>query len=92
MSERPEECADTVRIVKGQSTSQPFEIWARDSSRTDSIVATATGYVPSKVTLTPEPVSLLQGGLPADHEPAEAPALLPGRSIPRRRSDRGWRG
>ena len=57
--------ADTVRIVKGQSQSQYFEIWALDSSRTDSIVATAPGYVRAKVNITPEPVSLLQGGLPS---------------------------
>ncbi len=57
--------ADTVKIQKGQSTSQAFEIWARDSIRSDSIVATAPGYVTSKVTVSPEPVSLLQGGLPS---------------------------
>jgi len=55
---------DTVLIVKGQSTSQYFEIWALDSSRTDSIVATAPGYVRAKVNITPEPASLIQGGLP----------------------------
>ena len=57
--------ADTVTIFKGQYYSQPFEVWALDSSRTDSIVATAPGYLPGKVSFTTQAVSLLQGGLPA---------------------------
>jgi plastocyanin len=65
--------ADTVLIYKGQSSSQPFEIWALDSSRTDSIVATAPGYLPGKVTFTPEPVSLLQGGLPSTRLTTDPP-------------------
>ena len=65
--------ADTVRILKGQSSSQYFEIWALDSSRTDSIVATAPGYVPAKLNITPEPVSLIQGGLPATRFTTDPP-------------------
>ena len=65
--------ADTVKIFKGQYYSQPFEIWALDSSRTDSIVATASGYLPTKVSFTPQPVSLLQGGLPANRLTTDAP-------------------
>jgi len=57
--------ADTVRILKAQYISQQFEIWALDSIRTDSILATAPGYLPAKVSFTPQPVSLLQGGLPS---------------------------
>jgi plastocyanin len=65
--------ADTVRILKGQSVSQPFEIWALDSLRTDSIVATAVGYVPAKVSITPEAVSLVQAGLPATRATTDPP-------------------
>ena len=65
--------ADTVMIFKGQYYSQPFEIWALDSSRTDSIVATAPGYLPGKVSFTTQPVSLLQGGLPATRFTTDAP-------------------
>ena len=65
--------ADTVKILKGQYYSQPFEIWALDSSRTDSIVATAPGYLPAKVSFTTQPVSLLQGGLPATRLTTDAP-------------------
>ncbi len=64
---------DTVLILKGQSNSQPFEIWALDSSRTDSIVATAVGYVPDTVAITPEPVSLTQGGLPSSRLTTDPP-------------------
>jgi len=46
--------ADTVKIFKGQYYSQSFEIWALDSSRTDSIVATAPGYLPAKASITPQ--------------------------------------
>ncbi|MGH7520312.1 MAG: cupredoxin domain-containing protein [Gemmatimonadales bacterium] len=65
--------ADTVLIYKGLNYSQAFEIWALDSSRTDSIVATAPGYLPGKVTFTPEPVSLLQGGLPSTRLTTDPP-------------------
>lgn len=65
--------ADTVKILKGQSTSQYFEIWALDSSRTDSIVATAPGYVPAKLNITPQPVSLVQGGLPGTRLTTDPP-------------------
>jgi len=65
--------ADTVRIVKGQNSSQPFEIWALDSSRTDSIVATAPGYVPALLNITPEPASLIQGGLPSTRLTTDPP-------------------
>jgi plastocyanin len=69
--------ADTVKIAKGQSTSQTFEIWARDSIRPDSIVATAPGYVTGKVTLTPQPASLLQGGLPSTRLTTDPPYRAP---------------
>jgi len=65
--------ADTVRILKGQNSSQYFEIWGLDSSRTDSIVATAPGYVPAKINITPEPVSLVQGGLPGTRFTTDPP-------------------
>jgi plastocyanin len=64
---------DTVRIPKGQSYSQPFEILALDSSRTDTIVASAAGYVPDTVGITPEPVSLIQGGLPSTRLTTDPP-------------------
>jgi plastocyanin len=64
---------DTVVIPKGQNYSQPFEIWAKDSSRTDSIRATATGYVSAKINLTPEPVSLIQNGIPASRFTTDPP-------------------
>jgi len=65
--------ADTVRILKGQNSSQYFEIWALDSSRTDSVVATAPGYVPAKINITPEAVSLVQGGLPSTRLTTDPP-------------------
>src|SRR5881394_1379471 len=65
--------ADTVRILKGQNSSQYFEIWALDSTRTDSIVATAPGYLPAKINITPEPVSLVQGGLPSTRLTTDPP-------------------
>jgi len=67
--------ADTVVINKGQSSSGYFEVWALDSSRTDSIVATAAGYVRGKVSVTPEAASLLQGGLPATRFTTDLPYL-----------------
>ncbi|TMQ18056.1 MAG: hypothetical protein E6J91_08850 [Deltaproteobacteria bacterium] len=67
--------ADTVVINKGQSSSGYFEVWALDSSRTDSIVATAAGYVRSKVSVTSEAASLLQGGLPATRLTTDLPYL-----------------
>ena len=72
---------DTVLIVKGQSMSQYFEIWALDSSRTDSIVATAPGYVRAKINITPEAASLIQGGLPGTRlttDPAYRPIVYTG--------------
>ena len=66
--------ADTVLIPKGQGTSRLFEIWALDSSRTDSIVATAPGYVRTKLNITPEPVSLIQGGLPSTRLTTDPPS------------------
>jgi plastocyanin len=73
--------SDTVRILKGQNASQQFEIWALDSSRTDSIVASAPGYVSARLTITPEPVSLIQTGLPATRfttDPAYGPYVYTG--------------
>jgi plastocyanin len=64
---------DTLLILKGQSNSQPFQILALDSSRTDSIVATAVGYLPDTVAVTPEPVSLIQGGLPSTRLTTDPP-------------------
>ena len=64
---------DTVLIVKGQNSSQPFEIWALDSSRTDSIVATAPGYVRARINITPEAASLIQGGLPSTRLTTDPP-------------------
>ncbi|HXO85085.1 MAG TPA: hypothetical protein VN803_06135, partial [Gemmatimonadales bacterium] len=64
---------DTVLILKGQGNSQPFEILALDSSRTDTIVATAVGYIPDTVAITPEPVSLIQGGLPSTRVTTDPP-------------------
>jgi len=67
--------ADTVVINKGQSSSGYFEVWALDSSRTDSLVATAAGYVRGKVSVTPEASSLLQGGLPSTRLTTDLPYL-----------------
>jgi plastocyanin len=66
--------ADTVKIFKGLSTSQNFEIWGLDSARTDSIIATAPGYLPGKLTIAPQPVSLLQGGLPSTRLTTDPPS------------------
>ena len=65
--------ADTVRIVPGSSSSGYFEIWARDSLRTDTISAAATGYLTAKVAVKPEAVSLLQGGLPSTRLTTDPP-------------------
>jgi plastocyanin len=69
--------ADTVKIFKGQSFSQLFEIWSLDSLRTDSIVATAPGYVPGKITITPQAVSLLEGGMPSTRLTTDPPYRAP---------------
>jgi plastocyanin len=72
---------DTVLIPKGQGTSRVFEIWALDSSRTDSIVATAPGYLPAKINITPQPVSLIQTGLPSTRlttDPPSRPSVYTG--------------
>jgi len=65
--------ADTVRIFKGSSSSQYFEIWGLDSTRTDSIFASAPGYVRGKTTISMQPAKLLPGGLPATRLTTDPP-------------------
>jgi plastocyanin len=43
---------DTVLIPRGQSISQYFEIWGLDSTGTDTIIATAPGYVTDRAAIT----------------------------------------
>ncbi|MGH7645743.1 MAG: hypothetical protein ACREMR_09170, partial [Gemmatimonadales bacterium] len=62
---------DTVLILRGQNSSSSqgtpgyFEILGLDSMGTDTIVATAPGYVTSRVVIRPQPSRLDVSGLPA---------------------------
>jgi plastocyanin len=63
----------TVTIPQGQTTSSSFELLAIDSTGTDSITASATGYVTTKLTISPEAASLIQGGIPATRLTTDLP-------------------
>lgn len=58
---------DTVVIPQGQSISNYFEIIGKDSSGTDSVVATAPGYVRNRGTFNLYPVSLVQSNPGTSH-------------------------
>src|SRR5207302_10582647 len=64
---------DTVLILKGQNSSAPFTIVALDSNRTDTITATAPGYVIAKLAITTQAASLVQGGLPSTRLTTDPP-------------------
>lgn len=68
--------ADTVVIRKGVSTSTYFEIRALDSTGTDTIIATAPGYVLSKVTISPMASRLDVSEPGANHQTTDAPSRL----------------
>jgi len=63
----------TVTIPQGQTTSGSFELLAIDSTGTDSITASAAGYVTTKLTISPEAASLIQGGIPATRLTTDLP-------------------
>jgi plastocyanin len=63
----------TVTIPQGQSTSGYFELLAIDSTGTDSITASAAGYVAAKLSISPEAASLIQGGIPATRLTTDLP-------------------
>jgi plastocyanin len=63
---------NSVVIPKGQSSSSPFEVLGIDSTGTDTLVATATGYVPAKIALATQPSSLILGNPGTSHQTTDA--------------------
>ncbi|HJQ67234.1 MAG TPA: hypothetical protein VJ816_12690 [Gemmatimonadales bacterium] len=66
----------TVLIPKGQSSSQVFEIWGVDSTGTDTIIATASGYVSDSTPIILTPSSLFVGNPGTSHQTTDAPSLV----------------
>jgi plastocyanin len=67
---------DTVVIPKGQSFSSTFEVLGIDSTGTDTLFATASGYVPAKVTLSVQASSLVLGNPGTAHQTTDAPSYV----------------
>ena len=64
---------DTVVIPKGQSFSGTFEVLGIDSTGTDTLIATAPGYVTANVALPVQPSSLILGNPGTTHQTTDAP-------------------
>ena len=67
---------DTVLIVRGQSTSQYFEIWGLDSSGTDTVIATATGYVTDRAVIATQASRLDVSSLGSSYLTTSPPVRL----------------
>jgi plastocyanin len=65
--------ADTVKIAKSVSYSQSFDVFGFDSTGTDSITASATGFVTARTTITDVPAALNTARLGANHLTTEPP-------------------
>jgi len=68
--------AATVVIPRGQSFSQPFEIQGIDSLGTDTITASAVGYVDGSAALAVTPSSLIIGNPGTSHQTTDAPSYV----------------
>ncbi len=66
----------TILIPKGQSSSQSFEIQGVDSAGTDTIIATASGYVTGRSPIGIQPSSLIIGNPGTSHQTTDAPSLV----------------
>lgn len=66
----------TILIPKGQSYSQYFEIQGVDSTGIDTVIATASGYVPTKAAISVQPSSLILGGIGTSHQTTDAPSYV----------------
>ncbi len=66
----------TILIPKGQSYSQYFEIQGIDSTGTDTVFATASGYVPTKAAIGVQSSSLIVGNPGTSHQTTDAPSYV----------------
>jgi len=67
---------DTVVIPTGQQFSGYFEILGLDSLGTDTLIASAPGYVDGRVALNPEAASLALSNPGTSHQTTDAPSLV----------------
>jgi plastocyanin len=68
--------ADTVKIAKAASSSQPFDVFGFDSTGSDSVTAAATGFVTARTTITAVPAALTTARVGASHLTTEPSATV----------------
>ncbi len=68
--------ATTILIFKGQSTSQYFEIQGVDSTGSDTVIATASGYVDGRAVIGTQPSSLFISNPGTSHQTTDAPSFV----------------
>jgi plastocyanin len=67
---------DTVVIPTGQQFSGYFEILGLDSLGTDTLIASAPGFVDDRIAVDPEAVSLVLSNPGTSHQTTDAPSLV----------------
>ena len=66
----------TILIFKGQATSQYFEIQGVDSTGSDTVIATAAGYVTARAVIGTQPSSLFISNPGTSHQTTDAPSFV----------------
>ena len=66
----------TTVLIPKSSSSQYFEIQGIDSTGTDTLIASASGYVTARAVIAVQPSSLILGGVGTSHQTTDAPAYV----------------
>jgi plastocyanin len=68
--------AASVLIPKGLTYSQPFDVIGIDSTGSDSVTASAAGFVAGRATITPSPVHIALPSVTTSHLTTEPPQTI----------------